>query len=168
MTSATAGPSGNYGLYNINFSPLSTGEYILYQYDTPIQTIIGEAYTLNADGLIMSNFSSSLIENKAKFFYRIKGTNFVSNKFEFVNERPDTATFQLDFEATLSSHQIEVVLEVNDTSLNGGGASLGVDNVTFKGPIEFLTESKPTKIGDNCNRYNTPLRWKNDLGGLRS
>ena len=112
----------------------------------------------------MNNFAPSLIGN-GYFCYRLKGTSIISNKFEFVQFPIAEGSFQFDFEATQTSHQIEVILVITNDVLTGGGFSFGVDNTTFKGPIEYLTQVKPTKIGDKCNRYSTPLRWKNDLGG---
>lgn len=164
MGTANTPEQGNYGVYNISFPSLTAGQKVIYQYDTPIQTVIGQTYILNAQGLTMDNFSPNLVNN-ASFYYRIKGTSFVSNKFNLVDARPITAEFNLTFEASSDSHQIEVVLEVfNDTGFSGG-ASLSVDNVTFKGPIEFLSEQKPIKTSTECSEYNTLVRWKNDLGG---
>ena len=164
ISHSTGGPTGGFGIYNVNYGSLTAGEYVLYQFDTPIQTIVGEGYTFNTDSLLMNNFAPSLI-GKGYFCYRLKGTNIISNKFEFVQFPVSEGSFQFDFEATQTSHQIEVILVITNDVLTGGGFSFGVDNTTFKGPIEYLTQVKPTKIGDKCNRYSTPLRWKNDLGG---
>ena len=164
MGTANTPEQGNYGVYNMSFPSLTAGVKVVYQYDTPIQTVIGQTYILNAQGLTMDNFSPNL-ENNASFYYRIKGTNFVSNKFDLVSDRPTTAEFNLSFEASSDSHQIEVVLEVFNDSGFSGGASLSVDNVTFKGPIEFLSEQKPIKTSTECSEYTTLVRWKNDLGG---
>jgi hypothetical protein len=165
MTYGSGGPTGNYGIYNISYSLLNVGEYTLYQYDTPIQTQIGEAYTFNADGLTMNNFAPNLVGN-AVLYYRIKGTNFISNKFEFKQNGPQETKFQIDFDTTASSYQVEFILEVVNDITSSGGGSFGVDNVTFKGPIEYLTEVKTIKPSSSCSvKYNTKLRWKNDLGG---
>jgi len=164
ISHSTGGPSGGFGIYNIGYGSLTAGEYVLYQFDTPIQTIVGEGYAFNTDSLLMNNFAPGLIGN-GYFCYRLKGTNIISNKFEFVQFPVAEGSFQFDFEATQTSHQIEVILVITNDVLTGGGFSFGVDNTTFKGPIEYLTQIKPTKIGDKCNRYSTPLRWKNDLGG---
>ncbi len=164
ITYSTGGGFGAFGIYNIAFPSLAVGEYVLYQFDTPIQTIVGESYVFNTKGLLMNNYSPSLI-GKGYFCYRLKGTNTISNKFEFVQFPESEVEFAMNFEATQTSHQIEVILVITDSGVGNGGASFGVDNTTFKGPIEYLTQVKPTKIGDKCNRYSTPLRWKNDLGG---
>jgi len=164
ISHSTGGPTGGFGIYNANYASLTAGEYVLYQFDTPIQTIVGEGYAFNTDSSLMNNFAPSLIGN-GYFCYRLKGTSIISNKFEFVQFPIAEGSFQFDFEATQTSHQIEVILVITNDVLTGGGFSFGVDNTTFKGPIEYLTQVKPTKIGDKCNRYSTPLRWKNDLGG---
>jgi len=166
ITYSGLGVGGAFGVYNLGFQSLSVGEYVLYQFDTPIQTIVGESYVFNTNGLIMNNYSPSLV-NKGYFCYRVKGTNIISNKFEFVQFPESEVDFIMSFEATQTSHQIEVILVITDSGVGGGGAaSLGVDNTTFKGPIEFLTEEKAIKPSSSCSvKYNTPLRWKNDLGG---
>jgi hypothetical protein len=165
ISHSTGGPTGGFGIYNANYGSLTAGEYVLYEFDTPIQTIVGEGYTFNTDSLLMNNFAPNLIGN-GYFCYRLKGTNIISNKFEFVQFPISEGSFQFDFEATQTSHQIEVILVITDDVLTGGGFSFGVDNTTFKGPIEYLTESKPIKSSSSCSvKYNTPIRWKNDLGG---
>ena len=165
ISHSTGGPTGGFGIYNVNYGSLTAGEYVLYQFDTPIQTIVGEGYTFNTDSLLMNNFAPGLIGN-GYFCYRLKGTNIISNKFEFVQFPVAEGSFQFDFEATQTSHQIEVLLVITSDVLTGGGFSFGVDNTTFKGPIEFLTEEKAIKPSSSCSvKYNTPLRWKNDLGG---
>lgn len=168
MTSQNTPEQGNFGVYNVSFPSLTAGEKVIYQYDTPIQTEIGGTYVVDAQGLIMNNFSSGL-ENNAYFYYRIKGTNFISNKFFLSSDRLDTADFTFEFQATSDSHQIEVVLEVLNDSGFGGGASLGVDSVTFKGAIVYLTETKPlvsSCLTSACqDTYEFYMRWLNDLGG---
>ena len=47
----------------------------------------------------------------------------------------------------------------------GTGGTFFLNNTTFKGPIEFLSEQKPIKTSTECSEYTTLLRWKNDLGG---
>ena len=40
-----------------------------------------------------------------------------------------------------------------------------IDDITFKGPIEYISENKTVKNQCSCSPYGVNLRWKNDLGG---
>ena len=56
-------------------------------------------------------------------------------------------------------------LMTEDITVSTGG-TWWLDDTTVKGPIELLTEAKPIKTSSSCSvKYNTPIRWKNDLGG---
>ena len=48
---------------------------------------------------------------------------------------------------------------------NTGGAFY-LDNTTFKGPIDYISEKKPINVNTDCFGYKgIKLRWLNDLGG---
>ena len=41
-----------------------------------------------------------------------------------------------------------------------------LDNTTFKGPIDYISEKKPIKLNTDCFGYKgVEIRWKNTLGG---
>ena len=42
---------------------------------------------------------------------------------------------------------------------------ISIDDITFKGPIEYISENKTVKNQCSCSPYGVNLRWKNDLGG---
>tara|TARA_Y100000361_G_scaffold152114_1_gene170838 strand:+ start:895 stop:3453 length:2559 start_codon:yes stop_codon:yes gene_type:complete len=54
----------------------------------------------------------------------------------------------------------------NISSTSGFGAN--IDDITFKGPIEYISENKNVKNQCSCSPYGVTLRWKNDLGGWES
>lgn len=55
----------------------------------------------------------------------------------------------------------KITNSINSTS--GFGAN--IDDITFKGPIEYISENKTVKNQCSCSPYGVNLRWKNDLGG---
>ena len=51
------------------------------------------------------------------------------------------------------------------TDINiGTGGSILIDDITFKGPFEYISEEKTVNNSCGCS-YGNVLRWKNDLGG---
>ena len=48
------------------------------------------------------------------------------------------------------------------------GGEIFIDDITFKGPIDFISEVKPIKKGCDCSLYGGTLRWMTDLNGWDS
>jgi hypothetical protein len=55
----------------------------------------------------------------------------------------------------------------NDIPNNTGG-DFNIDTITFKGPIEYISERKKIKRSFECEKYGGSLRWLNDLNGWES
>ena len=61
------------------------------------------------------------------------------------------------------------MFELLQTDINvGSGIAVSVDDITFKGPIEYLSEVKPITNDVECTLYGGTLRWLNDLNGWES
>jgi hypothetical protein len=56
-------------------------------------------------------------------------------------------------------------LKENIETVGGSNFSANIDDITFKGPIEYISENKTVKNQCSCSPYGVTLRWKNDLGG---
>jgi hypothetical protein len=52
----------------------------------------------------------------------------------------------------------------NDIPNNTGG-EFNIDTITFKGPIDYISEAKPVTNSKECDKYGGTLRWLNDLNG---
>lgn len=158
--------SGSFSISNLSSSTtLPTGETELYKFDSPISTIIGRPYSLVAYYYNNQNFS---VENgKTSIYFKIEGTSIVSNKISLNSSLVDNEWIPLtiDFTATSSSVNIVLCIEsIEDISFIT--ATLLIDDITFKGPIEYVSEQKPIKINTDCFGYKgNNIRWLNDLGG---
>ena len=70
------------------------------------------------------------------------------------------------FVATSTSNKIVLKQHIKiDINSNTGGV-WSLDNTTFKGPINYISEQKQIEINTDCFGYSgVKLRWLNDLGG---
>ena len=160
--------SGNFNVNNsTNGSTLPIGETELYKFDSPISTIIGRPYSLVGYYYNDANFAP-FISGKTSIYFKIEGTNIVSNKIplDSVFGNNEWIPLTIDFTATSSSINIVLCIESIEDIDFTFGLSLILDDITFKGPIEYVSEQKPIKINTDCFGYKgNTIRWLNDLGG---
>jgi len=146
-----------------------SGVYESFDFDTPVETVVGRTYELKAYIYNDANVSPSLNEN-LNVFLKLKGTNIESNKYfvSYADVDNEYKELYLTFEATQTSYQVTLCTElINDSPDIAAGGTITLDDITFKGPIDYASEQKPILLDRNCKgkyKSNT-LRWLNDLGG---
>lgn len=53
---------------------------------------------------------------------------------------------------------------INNPTGSGGGVLFHFDDITMKGPVENLSETKNIKVDNSCTKQNIYLSWLNNLG----
>ena len=160
------------GLYSGNLAisgpSIPQGENELYRFDSEIPTIIGLDYVFNGYYYNYSNFAP-IYSDKLSVYFKVEGTNITTNKILLSNSNITNQweSLTLTFTATNTTHRVIMCVESTEL-LGAGGATLLFDDLTFKGPIDYISESKPLKNSCDCNQYGGTLRWLNDLGGWES
>ena len=146
-----------------------SGVYESFDFDTSVETVVGRTYELRAYIYNDANVSPSLNEN-LNVFLKLKGTNIESNKYfvSYSDVDNEYKELYLSFEATQTSYQVTLCTElINDSPDIAAGGTFTLDDITFKGPIEYASEQKPIVLDPNCKGYykSNTLRWLNDIGG---
>ena len=171
VTESTTAYEGSYsGVFFTNFSSLIKGEIELYKFDTPIQTNIGLDYVFNFYYYDEVNYSPVLWD-KCYAYFKIEGTDIVSNKVLLKSPEETTTewiNFSFTFTATTETIKYIFCIETTEEITSGGGTTFLFDSITSKGPIEYISEIKPIKKGDDCTLYGGTLRWMSDLNGWDS
>ena len=164
--SSTTARTGSYsGDFGLAVNSAVNGELELYEFTTPINVINGQDYALELFYYENGNFAPP-INQKANIYYKIKGTNIITNKIFLDNQNFTDTWIPLNLNFTAASDQINIVMCIEfleEVTFGGGG--FFIDDVSVKGPIQYLTEKKPIKSGVGCGFKDFPMRWKNDLGG---
>lgn len=158
----------------VNSAPsMQSGQTLLIaKFDTEINVIQGETYTIDSDIFASnSNFASSMRGNAEAFFY-VEGYNISDltiSTFECPGGSVSPIVVQgkisTTFVATTDTINIIFAQRVFNTIPTSTGGIWAIDNTTVKGPILYLTEKKPIKAGVCCGKTNQLIRWKNNLGG---
>jgi hypothetical protein len=154
-------------------SSMQSGETLLIaKFDTAINVIQGETYTIDSDiSAANGSFAPSMRGNSEAFFY-VDGydiSDLTISTFEC--PAPPASPIAVEgkisttFTATTDTVNIIFAQRVFNTIPTGTGGTWGLDNTTVKGPILYLSEKKPIKAGVCCGKTNQLLRWKNNLGG---
>ena len=152
---------------------MQSGQTLLIdKFDTAIPTIIGETYVIESEvSASNSNFAPSMRGNSECFFI-VEGYDLEDLNISTFECPPDPVSpFTVDgkittsFVATSTTINIIFAQRVFNTITTATGGVWGVDNTTFKGPIDYISEIKPITNSKECDRYGGTLRWLNDLNG---
>ena len=154
-------------------SSMQSGETLLIaKFDTEINVIQGETYTIDSDiSAANGSFATSMRGNSEAFFY-VEGydiSDLTISTFEC--PAPPASPIAVEgkisttFTATTDTINIIFAQRVFNTIPTSTGGTWGLDNTTVKGPILYLSEKKTIKAGVCCGKTNQLLRWKNNLGG---
>ena len=159
----------------INSGPnllLANAPYKSHIFTTPIQVIQGLTYIVETELYMNAIAFEPSQKGNVEFYLGIEGYNDndltfttaevpTGNEDEFILYKVSTS-----FVATTDTIQIITKNTLKQNINNSTGGRYYLKDTTVRGPIEFLTEVKPTKPSSSCSvKYNTPIRWKNDLGG---
>ena len=123
------------------------GETELYKFDSSIDTIIGEPYILTGYYYNDGNFTYSL-SGLMSIYLKIEGTNIISNKI-LLDKNSSTDSWEsldINFTTTTSSVNIVLCIEAIEPLVFDFFGNFKFDDITFKGPIEYVSEKKPIKL----------------------
>lgn len=148
----------------------SNEPYSIAVFDTEIQVQQGQEYIIESDIFAFAiDFEPNQVNNTKSFLgldgYDISElTSYTTFECPAVENKGKLTT---SFIAKGSSVKIKL-MQLTDTSINNStGGVWYLDNTTFKGPIENLTEVKTlnSSCGTCQENYELQMRWLNDLGG---
>ena len=171
-TTVTAS-SNETGLFNTS-APTMLQDQTLFiaRYNTQINVIPGETYTIDSDILAANTNFETLQRGNAEAFFYVEGYNLSDltlTTFEcpggLPNPIPTAGKISTTFTATTNTVNIIFCQRLKNTIPFGTGGAWELDNTTVKGPILYLTEKKTIKAGICCGKTNQLIRWKNNLGG---
>jgi hypothetical protein len=165
---------------NANIMTDPSKEYFIFKNDTLTTVIEGETYVLEAYISMTYTFEPSQLDNGSLFllpdgytkeectitYFDIIEENLYSTPTPVDSDWVKiTTTFVAKSNGTLFINFKELLKE--DINLTTGFA-VNIDTITFKGPIEYISEKKAIKKSSDCSCYGGTLRWLNDLGGWES
>ena len=172
--------SGNSG--GIQTATLSMNEpnklYSIFKNDTSINVVEGFTYVISSriaikrDGSLLNHYNNGVL-------YWLP-TNYISQNI--VNATPylilesstyttadpidsDWLTTTTTFTATATETITLTFFEFLQNDINDFTSIIvNIDDITFKGPIDYISEQKKINNSTGCS-YANVLRWKNNLGG---
>ena len=151
--------------FNVGGGLLSQGETELYKFNSPIKTIIGLDYVFNAYYYFTNSFNPTL-NDKAYIYFKIEGTSITTNKYLLNTTKTNDLWKHLSLTFTPTTETVNIIMCIESLEeISSGGGLFPIDDVTFKGPIEYISEVKPITNSKECDRYGGTLRWLNDLNG---
>ena len=155
--------------------------YTIFENDSSINVVEGRAYELLAYVCMKDTDPDPRHINNGYFYFLPNGYTYEECTVSpfFLNPEnlysttdptfEDWYPVSLTFEAkTTDSLQFTFYEELNFDIDSGTGYILHMDDITFKGPIEYISESKKVNNKCSCSPYGVTLRWLNDLGGFES
>ena len=156
--------------------------YDVFENDTTINVIEGRTYEIRCYIAVRDFDFEPSQKNNASFYFLPQGydkSEATISPYEITDSTiyPNTEDPTFDdwypsvtsFVAkTTESLKLTFHHELKEDINIGTGVFLFIDDITFKGPFEFISESKNIKNQCDCNFFGVTLRWLNDLGGWES
>jgi len=153
--------------------------YSLFENDNGLNVVEGREYQISSYLSIRETLFEPSQEDNASFFWLPNGytkeeCSVVAWELIAKNIAPamDPVT-PSDYSETVTTFIAKTTetlkltfyeeLIVDRNSATGG--SIYMDDITFKGPFEYISEAKPIKNSCSCTLYGGTLRWLNDLNG---
>ena len=151
---------------------MQSGQTLLIaKFDTAIPTIIGETYVIESEiSAAGGSFEPNQRANSEAFLY-VEGYNLEDLTiitFECPNNNTpfsENGKIRTSFVATSTTANIIFAQSLKTNIPTSTGGTWVLDNTTFKGPIDYISEIKPITNSKECDRYGGTLRWLNDLNG---
>ena len=148
--------------------------YDVLKNDTQINIFEGREYLIESWLYVynQSSFEPSQINN-GSFFWLPDGYNKTECTvvpYEVVEDNfgvwvKTSTNFRARQDESLTLTFYEEIKE--DINYPTGGMVL-IDNITFQGPIDYISEVKTVENSCDCDLYGGTLRWLNDLNGWES
>ena len=152
--------------------------YLVFENDTEINVIDGLRYEIKCYISIGENAFDPLMLDNSFFYFLPNGYSFEEcsvNPFDLNSSTtysgypPNTEDWLMittSFIAkTTESVKCTFYQQLKEDVLSNSGVIFQIDDITFKGPIDYISENKPVKNNCDCSPYEAVVRWKNDLGG---
>ena len=101
------------------------------------------------------------------FDVTLESNSILNSRRQLISDWHEVTT---KFVAKATDHQLRLTFfeELKtDITTSTGGQALDIDDITFKGPFEYVSEEKQLNNSCGCS-YGNILRWKNNLGGWDS
>ena len=152
-------------------------QYSIFKNDTSLNVVIDRVYEIKTYiSLLDTNVGPEQFDNGSLYWLPDGYTKeeCIIKPFEIVTANTYTAaaptvndwyeiTTKFTAKAT-ESLTLTMFEELKTDILTGTGVTFNIDDITFKGPFEYISEEK--KVNNSCGcSYGNILRWKNDLGG---
>ena len=152
-------------------------QYLIMKNDTSLNVVIDRVYEIKSYQSVKDGvFEGSQIDN-ASFYWLpdgytkeeciVSSFNLITANLYNTLEPTSTDWYETTtkFTAKVTESLVFTMYEEIVTDINiGTGGTLNIDDITFKGPFEYISEEKTVNNSCGCS-YGNVLRWKNDLGG---
>jgi hypothetical protein len=152
--------------------------YSILKNDTSMNVVEGRTYVISSKiSLESGNIDPRHFSNG--FIYWLP-TNYISQNivtatpYQILESSAYTTAEPIDsdwlttttiFTATATETITLTLFELLKTDIpNNTGGDFNIDDITFKGPIDYISEQKKINNSAGCS-YANILRWKNNLGG---
>lgn len=160
------------GVFDTVASSLIPTVYDAGLFSSEIKTIIGKTYVIESDVYVdVSQFEPRQRNGNSGIFLGVEGINDNDLSYTDFNTPADfspvvSGKIKTTFVATQTTHRIQLRNAIYVVIDSATGGNWKLDNTTFKGPIDYISEQKEISISNECKGYKTnTLRWLNDLGG---
>ena len=155
----------------------SNKQYSIFKNDTALNVVIDRVYEIKSFISLKNGvFEPSQLDN-GSFYWLPNGytkEECIIKPFEIVTDNLYTTAeptsndwyeITTKFTAKATASLTLTMYEEIKTDINTStGGNFNIDDITFKGPFEYVSEEK--KVNNSCGcSYGNVLRWKNDLGG---
>ena len=152
-------------------------QYSIFKNDTDLNVVVDRVYEIKSFiSLKNGAFEPSHLDN-GSFYWLPNGytkEECIIKPFEIVTDNLYTTAeptandwyeITTKFTAKATASLTLTMYEDIKTDINmSTGGNFNVDDITFKGPFEYISEEKTVNNSCGCS-YGNVLRWKNDIGG---
>ena len=153
-------------------------QYSIFKNDSSLNVVIDRVYEIKSYVSMLSIGFDPLHLDNGSFYWLPDGytkEECVVKPFEITTDNlyvtpPPTANDWYEITTKFTAKTTESLTLTmyeelkNDIVGASSGGNLNIDNITFKGPFEYISEEKTVNNSCGCS-YGNVLRWKNDLGG---
>ena len=152
-------------------------QYSIFKNDTSLNVVIGREYEIKSYiSLKDTNVGPEQIDNGSLYWLPDGYTKeecivkpfeiVIDNTYSTVDPTGDD-WYEITTKFTAKATESLMLKMFNELQINiniSTGVEYNIDDITFKGPFEYVSEQKQINNSCGCS-YNNILRWKNSLGG---
>ena len=154
-----------------------TKQYLVFENDTALNVVVDRVYEIKSF-ISITGYNPNQLDN-GSFYWMPNGytkEECIIKPFEittantYVTPEPtqnDWYEITTKFTAKATGSLNLIMYEDMKTDVGFTIGAFNIDDITFKGPFEYISEEK--KVNNSCGcSYGNILRWKNNLGGWES